>query len=535
MSFYTREAPAQAKFMLYLSNKNVEKNSPSEISTASQFQCPLDINLNPLIFLKSSAAQVALSNLSISELPCCITTKDFIEVSCHIDTKILHPNLVENTEKTKKQNDEKLIIKLQNVTAPKPESLIEFLNSKLSSLNYLLLQRFTMVFYDKRIFKSEPFKELAYFQNISLKMEELHLLQKYSDICLYARLILHQTLLELLPDIDTPAPKMSYSNSRPPLNKILEDEILQNSDILLSPDARAANERRSILKFVNFADFYDIDFTRPGAEKTAKVKALNAKQRANQSSYLQLLLQIDPENITEKAKIGIRDVLQSNLKLISIGNKISQLLSLEISKLSPNFPEQLFNSQVFALTLDPFNLKTIFRLSGTAFFSDHDTSFMSVKLTDNISYSLGLEKRETIIGPLSGNPATGSVDQLPNKITKTGPNVDAVSVRNCPKVIRIATNMLVFDETRDEWMAETDFHDFHLLYSQAIENSHLESRFITKMDENRFYYRMLRSFNNLTNIKFLILDQNSQLINFPKGTLTNISLCITPYKMEDTY
>ena len=160
---------------------------------------------------------------------------------------------------------------------------------------------------------------------------------------------------------------------------------------------------------------------------------------------------------------------------------------------------------------------------------------MSVKLTDNISYSLGLEKRETIIGPLSGNPATGSDAQLPNKITKTGPNIDAVSVRNCPKIIRIATNMLVFDETRDEWMAETDFHDFHLLYSQAIENSHLESRFITKMDENRFYYRMLRSFNNLTNIKFLILDQNSQLINFPKGTLTNISLCITPYKMEDTY
>ena len=73
------------------------------------------------------------------------------------DLHILSANKIQNYVTTNTINDERFVIKLQDVTAREPMTLINFINTKLANLNVFLLYRYSLVFFDKQVWKKEVF------------------------------------------------------------------------------------------------------------------------------------------------------------------------------------------------------------------------------------------------------------------------------------------------------------------------------------------------------------------------------------------
>jgi len=452
------------------------------------------------------------------------------------DLHILSANKIQNYVTTNTINDERFVIKLQDVTAREPMTLINFINTKLANLNVFLLYRYSLVFFDKQVWKKEVFREIAVGENIELSMDDLQLLKRYTNITLHSRLILHDVLVDALPDVNTPPPETNLTNVRPPLSSAIEKDVLSRSKALLDLSKRQAEEKKHPSPSVDYTDFYGIEFakkqTNPKTSKSAEqLKLLLRKKHIRHLQQLQLPVSGD---VSETDHAALVRLLQDNMKMISIGKKISHILTLETTKLAPDFASELFTTQLVHLSLCPFSNKPIFNLECEQFFSKSDTSNLTVYFPPRLSYSLGQTKEESVIGPLCGNPGYVVRRQTEHSITKSGISLGN-ALRHCPKVVRIASNILSSSELFDGWLDGTDSQDLNLVHSQLLDSAMLDARYITKLDENRLYYRMLRSSDVLNSIRIKLLDENCQSLMFPKNTVTNVGLCVTPYKAEDTF
>ena len=525
-------APPSSKFQIYINNREQENNTDSPISTAGAFDYTLNANIAPLLFMRSLIAQAAISHFDISNLPLCVSARDTILVTFRCDLDILSLNQNHNRLKTDKKNKVVYSIQLGDVTAREPGVLISYLNHKLNNLNYFLLYRYSTVFYDKQIWKKNLFKEQRSEEDIQLESEEILLLQRYTNITLFSRLIFHNILSESLSDIEKMDPDISYTTVKPPLSSALESRILSKSKIFLSLAERQEASKKHFTSIVNFADFYEVDVAKK--QTTIRLEALKKQLREKFVKYLMNMQLKLTGDLTEDDKGPLIRLLHDNLKLIFIGKKISQILSLEYEKLTPDFASGLFKTQLVYLTADPYTSKPVFHLESETYFSKNDSSNMTVTFPPNLSYTLGQSKQTTTLGPLCGNPEYIQTPHTEHSITRTGPSLGG-ALRHCPKVVRIASNILSSSELHDTWLTETDNSDLNLIHSQILDSSQIEARYITKLDDTRMYYRMLRSSDVLSTIKVKILDENCENLIFPRNTITSIGLCITPFKPDDTY
>ena len=182
--------------------------------------------------------------------------------------------------------------------------------------------------------------------------------------------------------------------------------------------------------------------------------------------------------------------------------------------------------------MNKFTLKPVFHIPNELFFSEHDTTSLTLTLSRNITYALGFATQFhfTKIGPLTRNPSR--ITNNSNQILHSGPSPGG-SVRPYPKLIRIATDLLSFSQIKDNWLNQSEFSEYHVLFTQILDTATIESRFIAKNDDGTTFHRMLRSHNIINAINILLVDENSQLINFPRHSIVHLGLSLTPYHKEN--
>ena len=178
------------------------------------------------------------------------------------------------------------------------------------------------------------------------------------------------------------------------------------------------------------------------------------------------------------------------------------------------------------------HMKPIFHIPNELFFSEYDTTSLTLTLSQNITYALGFAARfeSTKIGPLNRNPAKTANNS--NEIHHSGPSPGG-SIRPHPKLIRIASDLLSFSQIKDNWLNQSEFSDYHVLFTQILDPSTIEARFIAKNDEGTTFHRMLRSQNIINAINILLVDENSRKINFPRHAIVHLGLSLSPYNQEN--
>ena len=89
---------ALSKFQLYIDNSEQENKLEDDdsLSTCSSFETIMDINMAPILYLRSCTAKIAVTDFSVSDLPLAVTTHDFIDIQCSIDLDILQTNRIFN-------------------------------------------------------------------------------------------------------------------------------------------------------------------------------------------------------------------------------------------------------------------------------------------------------------------------------------------------------------------------------------------------------------------------------------------------------
>ena len=99
---YSYAAYERNFLQLYLTNRELEEENEdrSEIylSSASNFSRQMDINLEPIAFLRSLSCQISVTDFAVDTLPLFSTERDYILVECVLDLHMCWVNQVHATK-----------------------------------------------------------------------------------------------------------------------------------------------------------------------------------------------------------------------------------------------------------------------------------------------------------------------------------------------------------------------------------------------------------------------------------------------------
>ena len=547
MSVYSYRAPCSTKYEILIDNCKIERESSGPLSTCSEWVSKFDLNLDPIIFLRSTNAQLGVSHFTISELPLALNSNDKIEIWLESDLRSLGPNRIYNEIAVDQLNNKILTLEVENVTATDCATVVSYLNELLASIQIYLLYRYSLIAFDKQIWNEKTFERASQRKKLRLNPDELWLLISYSDAALFSRLVFQELILSLLNDDVTPLPPVTFSDIQPVLNEDLEERILRESDLLLTLKERQKLEKKEGHEHptVTFSKFYGFQFAKESSKikKTLRYVTVKESVRKTFTAYLKLLKIPVPEKdkpaepMTDKQIGLLRSLLEDNETLIFLGMKLTQIANLELKKMSPDFSRHLFRSELISIELNRYNSTAIFHINNDVFLSDRDETKINVKLSENIAYCLGCDPTQTALyfGPLSHKSHKEGRKNTPERIFTSGFAIEG-GIRPYAKIIRLATNVVSHMNTRDDWIAyNSEYSDFHIIHSQLVDAASLESKFIAKSDDHKTFYRLMRSENMMNSIKMLLLDENSRKISFPRNTFCRIGLVLAPFKAEDTH
>ena len=160
MSAYTYRAPSSTRYEILLDNCKIERESTDSVSTCSEWTSTFDLNLDPILFLRSSNAQLGVSHFTLSELPLALTSDDSLDIWLESDLNSLMPNRIFNQLTVGQLNKTVFNVKLQNVTAANCSTLVSYLNEKLACIQVFLMYRYSLIFFDKQIWHKNLFEHL---------------------------------------------------------------------------------------------------------------------------------------------------------------------------------------------------------------------------------------------------------------------------------------------------------------------------------------------------------------------------------------
>ena len=496
---YTYLPTLRNSFKLYLSNAPDIESLPGNASDFTTYQ---DINLQPLTFLKSTDSQLCVTDLIINQIATCVTTADKIVVQCSLNTDSITPNLTQNKPAIEEINNEKFTINLNEVTATSPAVLIDYLNDKLSNVRLFLVQRLSLVFFDKTIFKQDSFQSLHRDNQLAISLDEVNLLRRYIDAVTLARVEFHKFLTPLINDPNAPKlPQISFSNVKPLLGESLEREILEKSSILLNLNERATLAKTHFLEIFKFQDYFQLDYAK---KSSAKLEIVRRKLIENFTTYLNLL-NMNLDELNDGDIQFLTSCMRDNLTLIQAGQKINQILSLQIS----DVPASLFHQQPITVSIEKYSGRAKLSLNYQPFFSEDMIISLKATLSANVAYSLGAE-----------------TDNKEITIENSG-EILPFPVRYHPRLIHIACDIVSISESKDFWLINSQYENLSVIHSQTMENQSLENRFITKPDSTLKQLKLVRNAKLIEKIRFVILDENGRKINFPERTIVRLGLEIS--------
>ena len=131
MSYTHILSMTQEKYELFLSNTEIEDKLADDIpSSAGFFVTPVNIDLEPLLFLRSASAKLSLSYLTIDSLALAYTRIEDLTITLSIPPEILQSNLVFTQDLQMDQNNKHLTNDIRHMTPqqtitfePRPEKL----------------------------------------------------------------------------------------------------------------------------------------------------------------------------------------------------------------------------------------------------------------------------------------------------------------------------------------------------------------------------------------------------------------------------
>ena len=526
MSYTHILSMTQEKYELFLSNTEIEDKLADDIpSSAGFFVTPVNIDLEPLLFLRSASAKLSLSYLTIDSLALAYTRIEDLTITLSIPPEILQSNLVFTQDLQMDQNNKHFILNFTDFTAPHPDDALNYLNTLFRAhINPYIAYRLSLGFFDKDLFKEDLFSTASLLNPIELTIDDINLLLRYVDIVAYTR----QVYAVLLAGGDeSKKPAFTFSEDLDALTKEIEKPILKTSRTLKTFGQRKRAESEEPFHLTYFQWFYGADLKAANTALTTKIKTHLTTILTNIAG-----IELNPSSAGDITQLnGLKD---SNLNLIAQGATIKKILLIERSKLAtPPFFPSLFNTEFLSLSKDETGTKAKFLINNKLL--PPDNTAISIIFPKQASYCLGGSPLDNSlrIGPISNLTDTLSIKSphFSNVITSRTQRLPS-AIRNHPKLVKLSTNVLSASDNRDLWPQNPDFPNFQTIFCVSIDESTFQQRFIHKSTSELEYHRLLRSENSLQQIALLTTDQCGRVIFFPRNTYLYAAIRLEPLSRD---
>ena len=509
------------QYSLFLENTDTEVQLGDDVqSSGSEFSVILNpaLDLSSMLFLRSMQAQMAVSQLVIDRLPLCFTRLEKILVTVVISLDTVSSNQVENRTAISVDNSSIIELSLEDFCCSEAQLAIDYVNKILRyKVNQELIYRYSKVFFDLDIF-TENYAH-------TLTTEDHKLLRQYINIALACRQAVHKALCERSGiDNDIDIDNLITFDESPALNLVDETKILSESICLETVKEREADRKDHN---IDLTAFYTILLSQKTTRRT--VNALYVIE-TRALKWLDELQSVHTEELGPTFYINLlEEMITSNKKLIKIGTHLRSILDIQ----------QHSKTEVVSLSLDKNSLICQFHLNHGVFLCGN-TDSIKIEFPSHMSYVLGSRTDKNIstnitIGPLTTLTPVGSLTALPripadNNILNNNQHLPS-SICPMPRMIFVATDT-VTAQTRDFWLDSTPYKNFHLIYSQIIDDQTISTRILCKTGIDTVFYKIQRVNSILERISIKILDENFRLVLFPQKTYTRIALIIKPAPID---
>lgn len=501
---------------------NTSDSTEPTHSTASEFMAICDLDLNPILELRSTNAQIALSEFSVDNLPLCFLHTEAVHVSLLTPLPSLTSNRVMNSILIEKHNETPYRIEFTDFTAESVEAPLGYLNNMLGQrLNAYLIFHLSLAFFDLNLFVDDTFHKTTNDEPSPISGNDIQLLLKYTNCTLHKRAQIHNILARV-----TPHDRLStiIKNAKPPLTREFEKNHLSSSSCLRSLPDRQKEDTHN-LSISQFEHYYDISLTTSNSRKTELEEQIDRE-------FVQYLrsVWIDLSDLSEDDNSFIDLLAESNLTLIKQGETLKNILTVEYQRVYSDLPDSLFTNQFFTLELDQSGSKCRFRINNKKFLPPGLTE-LTMKIDPYATYRLGGDAHlsHITIGPITHN---SDCDALLNpkhthNISSSRQRLPA-TIRYQPRLIRFFTDLIATSDIIYQWtrQQDDDHSGFRVLHTLQICESMIHSRFLFKGSDTLTFHKLLRSANNFRQLSVLLLDENQCKVYFPYKSYCHASLVI---------
>ena len=140
------------QYTLFFDNTKTEIDLQDNVhSSCSDFSVILNpaLDLSSLLYIRSTQAHMAVSDLVIDSLPLCFTRLEYIEVAVFISPSITKTNQIMNLFTTKTDNDNNARLPFSDLCSTESQMAIGNINEMLFyKVNQQLVYRYSKVFFD---------------------------------------------------------------------------------------------------------------------------------------------------------------------------------------------------------------------------------------------------------------------------------------------------------------------------------------------------------------------------------------------------
>ena len=504
------------------SESTLDADSPSSASNFNVLLSPT-LDLSSLLYLRSVAAEIALAQLTVDALPLTATKHESITVRVDIPPDHTNCNSWFNPISIIDENDILFEIPCRDFYTDDPAMIVEYTNAVLQdSVTQYILYRYLCVVLDVNIFKSGSLHALS--------TTDLSLVNRYIDIAIFTRNIQHDTMIQLLPPDhgfeDIPN-RTAMTLDRDGMNRTDEQRYVTNSpEVFRAVEARQWSDRKTI----DYNKFFGVNFGR-GVEAGVTEAVKSDTQRWLTTDKL---LARDPETntlgVVPEKVAEVTGLVRANQALTRIGLKcreiISNLKTLLDKRKTKEKKTNLFVYCFLSLLLDSdTKLKCRFHIEKDKYITDGTA--VTVFFPDQISYVLGSKSNHRVtVGPVRNATPAINTPVLTHNILSDNQQLFH-ALRPLPQVIHVVTD-LVFSKSRDMWLADTPWRNYHLIYTFVLNQSNISRHYICQINHNKTFYRVQDVSTILESFSFVLLDQSFRRVVFSPYCRVALRLLIRP-------
>ena len=528
MALLNRLDQGTDSYILDLTNDDAEQLLDDDNhSSASQFTILLNptLDLSSLLYLRSVAAEIAISQLSVDALPLTGTNKESITVKVDVPTDVVSSNSWFNSIAMSGVNNTLLEIPCRNFYTTDPDEVIQHTNNLLQEgITQFILYRYLCAYLDLDIFTTGSLQ--------SLSVTDLALLGRYIDIAMYTRNVMHDTMVALVPDMELANVEgreiMTHDKDGMSRNEEAR-HLARSGDVFRATADRNVSEQR---KTIDFDKFYSVTIGQ-GVDE-----AIIQSIKTSTLSWLQDIGIITRNEegaliVAQENRATMESYIKSNQLLTQMGLKCREIVGnlrtlIDKRKTKVEAKRSSFFVYCFlSLYLDPdTQLKCRFHMENEKYITNDGTA-ITVKLPEQISYILGAKSGQCVtIGPIDRNTAIANKPTLNHTILSEDQRLFH-RLRPLPQVIHVVSD-LVFSKSRDMWLANTPWRNYHLIYTFVLSASNIARHYICQINNTRTYYRVQDVNSILESFSFVMLDQSFRRILFEPHCKVAMRLIIRP-------